>query len=256
MPRLVAVIGGENSGRMAVIQHLTKELKNRGYRVGLVKEFTGGRIDDQIWDAGRYDGSGLEAVVIAAIKDTAFFIGRRMGLGEIISSLHGLDYVLLEGFKEEKTVIKVVAAKDVDEAMLLIDDLTIAISGQIAESMEGVNRILALKIPVINCKVEAGKLGDLIESKALPYLPGMGHCGECGYKSCYEFAKATVKSDRILKECPILARDDVILEVNGGRVPLKDFPSNIIRNVIIGIALSLKNVGDVEEVKVTVRRRP
>lgn len=252
MPRLVGITGGDSSGKTIVIQHLTRELKKRGYRVGLVREVNTEWINEQHGDSWKFDESSPDMIAAAAINETAFFV-RRGGLSEILTFLQRFDYVLLEGFERERTVAKIIAARDADEVMSLLDDLTIAISGLIAELGAEKEKVSTLKIPIINCKVESEKLADIVEKKALPRLPEMAHCGECGYKSCYEFAKAFIRGDKGLKGCPLLVRDDVILEVNGRRVPLKTFPSNIIRNIVMGIISSLKITEDIKEVKIIIK---
>jgi molybdopterin-guanine dinucleotide biosynthesis protein B len=256
MPKFVAVVGGKHSGKTTVVQHLISELRRRGYRVGSVKEMPRAHWIDvpgkDTWEHGR---AGAEIVIAAPLNETICFIKKKPSLNEMLSFFHGLDYIVLEGFENEKTFPKIIAAKDADEASAFSDGLAIAVSGIIVESDGEVRKASILKVPIVNCEAEAEKLADMVEQKAFPNLPCLSHCGECGYSSCYEFAKAIVAEKEKAKKCPLLMRDDVVLEVNGDRVPLKLFPRLIIKNMVIGMVSSLNGVKEIAEVKIVVKKK-
>lgn len=255
MIKIVAVVGGKHSGKTTVIQHLTRELKGRGYKVGSVKEMPNVNwIDTPGKETWIHGEAGAEIVVGAAVSETALFIKRKLSLREITGLFSGFDYLLLEGFESEKTVAKIVAAKNAVEARAFYDGLVIAISGVIAESEEDVEKASALGVPVLNCKLEAGRLADVVVQKALPFFPGLVHCGECGYNSCHELAMAIIAGAANLKACPLYGKKDVVLKVNGKIVPLKSFPSLFIRRVLVGIVSSLNGVDQVEEIELLVKR--
>lgn len=254
MTRLVSVVGGKHSGKTTVIRYLISDLKLRGYKVSSIKEMLNIQWVDlsgkDTWEHGK---AGAEIVVATPLNETVFFVKRKLVLNEIMPFLSGFDYVILEGFEHE-TVARIVAAKDVKEAEKFSDSLTIAVSGLIAESEEEIRKVSNLKAPIFNCKFESAKIADLVEQKAFPLLPGVPHCGECGYRSCYEFAKAIVAGTEARRNCPLLMRDDVVLEVNGKMIPLKLFPRTIITNIVRGIVSSLKDIEEVREVKIIVRK--
>jgi molybdopterin-guanine dinucleotide biosynthesis protein B len=254
MPKLVSVVGGKHSGKTTVISYLIPELKLRGYSVGSVKEMPNVHWVDfpgkETWEHGK---AGAEIVVATPIDETVFFVKKKLSLKSILRFLQGLDYIILEGFENEKIIARIVAAKDAEEAEKLSEGQVIAISGLIAESEEA-KKALKLKVPILNCKTDATKIADLVEQKAFPYLPGMSHCGECGYKSCSEFAKAIVAGTEPPRNCPLLAKDDVILEVNGNRVPLKLFPRAIIKNIVMNMISSLKDIDKIREVKIVIKK--
>ncbi len=256
MPKLVSVIGGKHSGKTTVITHLIRELKLRGYSVGSVKEMLNAQwVDYPSKDTWEHGKAGAEIVVATPINETVFFIKKKMSLNILMNFLKGLDYVLLEGFEREKNIAKIVAAKDADEAERFLEEgQVIAISGLLVNSEEELKKASKLKIPILNCKTEAAKIADLVEKKAFHYLPGLSHCGECGYNSCSEFAKAIVEGKETLRSCPLLKTDDVFLEVNGNRVPLKLFPRFIIKNIVVSMVSSLKDVDKIHEVKIVVKK--
>lgn len=255
MPKFVAVVGGKHSGKTTVIQHLTSELKRRGYRVGSLKEMPRAHwVDVAGKDTWEHARAGAEIVIATPLDETVCFIKRKLSLNEMLPLFHGLDYIVLEGFENEKTIPKIIAAKDAEEAAAFSDGLAIAISGIIAESDEEIRKASALKIPIVNCKTEAEKLADRVEQKVFPNLPSLSHCGECGYSSCYEFAKVIIAEKETAKKCPLLMMNDVVLEVNGDRIPLKQFPRVIIKNIVMGMVPSLSGVKEIGEVKIIVRK--
>lgn len=252
--KVVAVIGGKHSGKTTIIQHLARELKSRGYRIGSVKEMPNVRwVDVPEKETWKHGEAGAEIVAGAAMDETAFFIKGKLALTEMAALFRGLDYILLEGFEKEDAVAKIIAAKDATEARTFYDDLAIAVSGVIAKSKGEMEKASTLGVPILNCMVEADKLADLVEQKALPLFPNFVHCKECGYNSCHELAKAIIAGVTDLKGCPLYGKTDVVLEVNGKIVPLKFFPSIFIKRALIGMVSSLDGVGQVEEIKLVVK---
>lgn len=255
MVRVVAVVGGKHSGKTTVIQRLVYELERRGYKVGSVKEMPNADwIDVSGKETWRYGEAGAEVVAGVARNEVALFIKKRLGLRDLMAFFAGLDYLfLLEGFEEERNIVRIVAAKDFVEAQIFHNDLTIAISGLIAESKEEIKKASNLGVPIFNCITEADKLADLIEQKALPLFPNLGRCGECGYNSCHDLARAIITGATSLRECPLLRKEDVVLEVDGRIVPLKSFPSLFIKRTLIGMISSLNGIGQAKEIKVIVK---
>jgi len=254
MPKFIAVVGGKHSGKTTVIQNLISELKNRGYRVGTIKEMVRiTTLDTPATETDRYSKAGAEIVVAIPRTETVIFVKKRLRLNEILPFLNGLDYVFLEGFETERTLPKIIAAKNFKEVLTYSDGLVIAISGLIMNSPKEFEKSAALQIPMFNSLTDAKKLADIVASKAFAKLPGLPHCSECGYASCYELAKAIVKGDAAAKNCFLLSKGEVRLEVNGCRIPLKEFPENIIRRMLEGMVSSLDGVQDIRELKIELK---
>lgn len=252
MPRFLAIVGRDPSENIAVTYYLIRELRRRKRSVSILMENPSAQqILDQskvLWERDL----NSEIAMITSTNETLILISKRIKLSEVMPLLSGIDYViLLEGSWDLNNLVKIVVARSIDEAINLYDDLTIAISG----SLEGFReKTVNLGAPIIDYRVESDKLADIVEQKALHFLPGFLHCGECGYKTCREFIKATVTGQTTLKMCPILAREDVTLEVDGEKIPLKSFPREIVKNVILGIVSSLKNKKEASEIKITIKR--
>ena len=172
MPKFVAVIGGKHSGKTTVIQNLVVELKERGYRVGTIKEMVRiPSLDTPATETDRYSEAGAEIIVAVPRKETVIFINKRMNLNEIFPFLHHMDFVILEGFETEKNLPKIIAAKTAKEAARFSNESAIAVSGLIMESKGEMRKAMVLHLPMFRSLIDAKKLTDLVEMKALTKLP-------------------------------------------------------------------------------------
>jgi molybdopterin-guanine dinucleotide biosynthesis protein B len=254
MPKCVAVVGGKHSGKTTIIQNLILELKNRGYHVGAIKEMVRiPTLDTPATETCRYSEAGAEIIVAVPRNETVIFVKKPLQLDDCLKFMSELDYVLLEGFETEKTLPKIIAAKNIKEVMEYSDGLAIAISGLIMDSKEEHKKSSALQIPMFNSTSDTKKLADIIELKAFAKLPDLPHCGECGYESCYEMAKAIIKNEAMAKKCFLLSKGTLRLDVNGAEIPLKEFPAKMIKLTIEGIVSSLNGVQDIKELKLEIR---
>ncbi|MEM1514771.1 MAG: (Fe-S)-binding protein [Candidatus Bathyarchaeia archaeon] len=253
MPKFVAIVGRDPAERVAVAYYLIHELRHRNHSVDLLRKVSS---IQQIMDLNKIlleHGANPDITILTSTNETFLLVNRRMKINEIASFSLKVDYIILEGLWDLDNIVKIVVAKNTDEAAALYDDLTIAISGPIAKFREEIGRVSGIKAPIINYNVEGDKLADIVEQKAFYFLPGFSHCGECGYKSCHEFVKAIVAGSASMENCLLFKREDVTLEVDGEKIPLKAFPRNIVRNVIMGIVSSLKNIKGANEIKIIVK---
>jgi molybdopterin-guanine dinucleotide biosynthesis protein B len=258
MPKFVAVVGGKHSGKTTIIQQLITELKNKGYKIGTIKHMPRIQTMDSpapAHDTWKHSEAGAEIIVAVPQNETVVFVKKKQKLNDLTEFLHGMDYVLLEGFENEKIFPKIIAAKTMQDVNEYSDGLAIAISGLIAESEEETQKATELQIPVIKSISEAKKLADRVEQKAFNMLPDLTHCGECGFESCYGLAKAIVADDPKAKNCPLLTGKSVVLEVNGTRIPVKDFPREIITNIVTSMAQSLNGVDDVRSLLLKIENK-
>ncbi len=164
MPKLVRVVGGKHSGKTTVVEHLTTELKHRGYRVGVIKEMVRiASLDTPSKETDRYAQAGAEAVVAVPREETVIFIKRRLSINEILPHLVEVDFLVLEGFDSELQIPKIVAAQTAEEARSYYTDVTIAVSGIITDSEEEMKKAFMLKIPLLSSFREIKKLTDITE---------------------------------------------------------------------------------------------
>lgn len=261
MTRFIAVVGGKHSGKTTVIQQLLLILKSRGYRVATIKEMPNiSSIDKQSenHDTWKHSEAGADIVVASPQDETVLFIKRKLSINEIAFFLQSEDYVLLEGFEKERVLPKIIAAKTVDEAASFSNGLTIAISGLLAESPVEMEKVSKLQIPVFNAKLQTETLVDLVEQKTFPLLPNLIDCAkcrplsECGYPSCYEYAKAIISGKSKTRCCPLDLKENFVIKINGNRLPLKDFPQAIIQNILMGLVSSLHGAKDIKTLKIEI----
>jgi molybdopterin-guanine dinucleotide biosynthesis protein B len=168
VPVVIAVVGGKKSGKTITIEILTKELAQRGYKIGAVKhipepDFT---IDTKGKDTWKFARSGAKIVVavsaaeIATIEKTE---SRNFSLKAILRKCRGSDLVFLEGFRklvaEDKSIYKIVVVRSPEE---------------IAEGLEIFSPILAFtgpyqpklglkRIPYVDIREDSERLADLVE---------------------------------------------------------------------------------------------
>jgi molybdopterin-guanine dinucleotide biosynthesis adapter protein len=263
MTKYIAIVGGKHSGKTTVIQKIIPILKNKGYRIVTIKEMLRVPTIDipkEAHDTWKHSEAGADIVIAVPQKETVLFLKEKLSLNQMVSYFNEADFVILEGFEKEKVFPKIIVAKTAVEAESFSDGLAMAISGIISESDKEIMAVSKLGIPVINSNSNAGELVDLIEHKAftmLPNLPGCSKChpvGECGYPTCYEHAKAIVSGKSKLLCCPLDLKEKLVIEVNGIKLPLKDFPQQIVQNALIGMLSSLHGPKEIKTVKIDLKR--
>ncbi|MEM3012606.1 MAG: molybdopterin-guanine dinucleotide biosynthesis protein B, partial [Candidatus Hadarchaeales archaeon] len=178
MFRVLGVGGYKDSGKTEVVVGLVRELVRRGYRVGTVKHLSRHpTIDREGTDTWRHAEAGSEVVVAVSGEEVAVRERRKKPeLEEVLLSLRGLDFVILEGFTGEE-VVKVKVARSEEEARELDDEFTAAFVGKGVKGK-----------PVFPLRA-SGALADLVEERAATPTGGLD-CGECGFGSCREFLVA------------------------------------------------------------------
>jgi molybdopterin-guanine dinucleotide biosynthesis protein B len=260
LPKFVAVVGGKHSGKTTVLTGLVQVFKKRGYKVATVKQMPNIETVDSpatSHDTWKHSTAGADIVVASPKTETVFFIKNKMNLNQIAAFLQDCDYVFLEGFEQEKTLAKIVAAKTMQEIQQYMDGLEIAVSGLIMESNEQTAKAAELGLPMFNVLVDAEKLADLVENKAFGLLAGLIHCGECGFPTCYDLAKALVAGDPKARGCALLSGERTVsLEVNGVKVPIKEFPRDVIKNVLEGVVLTLHGVKQIQTLTIKIENKP
>ncbi len=239
-----AVIGFSKSGKTTLIEQIIKELKNRGHSVATVKHIHGGKsIDLKEKDTRRHINAGAELTIALSDSETLEIRPLKTELWKILWRLSNYDFVVLEGFKKMFYGVKIAVARNLQEAKDLLDSLTIAFTGKLAEDVEEVDGI-----PVVS---NVKTLVDLVEEKA--FTPPAGfNCGECGYENCKKMAIAILENKARIEDCLYMG-SKVRLIVNEYEVKLNPFTSLVFKNVIMGLVNSLKGVESPREVKIEIR---
>ena len=225
---IIAVVGSSKSGKTTAIEALIRGLTKRGYKVASAKhipepEFT---LDTEEKDPWRHAKAGASTVLsvapneLTAIKkvDTAEY-----SLEQIVAEIEEVDIIILEGFKglagQDATIPKIVAVKMVDE---------------ISEALERYKNLLAFigpisdkqvksEIPFIDVLKEPEKLVDLVNQKV------------------------AILVERKRKE-----EEKITIKVNGRFVPLSPFVQKIVRETILAMISTLKEIKIKGEEKVSI----
>lgn len=227
--KVIGIIGYKKRGKTTLGIEIARELRRRGLKVGVVKH-SEGTLDLPNTDTGKYKEVSPEVAFISP-GETAIFLKGEKGLEEIINYLKG-DYLVVEGFKENKTFPKILCLEDKKEAKDLLNGLEIGVVG--AKN--------ALPLPYLK---DIKEIVDLVEARAFK-LPGLD-CQGCGYKNCYELAQEIVKGNKKEEDCVSLSPETQV-RIEGREVPLNPFIADMIRNTIQGLLSSLKGYrpGDME----------
>jgi molybdopterin-guanine dinucleotide biosynthesis protein B len=258
MPKFLAVVGGKNSGKTTIIQKLIPTFKRRGHKVATIKNMPQiQNVDSPAsnHDTWKHSQAGAEIVVATPQNETVLFIRKKLNLNEAASFLNGFDYVFLEGFSDEKIFPKLIAAKTPEEIEEFSDGLAIAVSGRVMEEDKNRKTVSSFGLPMFKISKGAEKLADLIEAKGFSILPDLPHCGECGFKTCYELAKALVADDPEAKGCPLQSKGKFTIEVNGEVVPLKAFPREFIQKTVTSLVRSLQDVPEIRTLTIKLENK-
>lgn len=104
---VVSFIGRSNSGKTTFLERLVKELKLRGYRVGVVKHTPHSfDIDHPRKDTKRLAQAGSDMVVISSPDRVALIerVDTELTLSQLLKFFEGtVDILLTEGYKNEDT---------------------------------------------------------------------------------------------------------------------------------------------------------
>jgi len=227
--RVVGIIGYKKSGKTSLLVKLARELTARGYTVSSLKHVSE-NIDLAGTDTSLHKQFTKQTAAVSPSEST-IFLPESKNVEQMLTFLES-DFVLIEGFKKEKTYPKIICLKPDDDLKTLVDGLQICIYGMRLE------QDLDIDVPIFNSENDISKIADLVEQKAFK-LPNL-NCGECGYENCYKLALEIIKGNRTINDCVAL-NADINIQIEGQTIPLKPFVANILTNTIIGMLSSLKD---------------
>ncbi len=224
--RTVGIVGYKNSGKTTLARALAQELVKRGHRVAAVKH-SSERMDFFEKDTARL-GEFANRVGFISPLESGVFWKKPLSLENMAPYLEA-DFLLVEGFKAEKTFPKIVCLRGEPDDRDLFDGLAICAVGPAHEGHE-------LAVPHLSLD-EIGKIADLVEEKAFK-LPNLD-CGSCGFETCYELAREIVGGTRSVEDCVSL-QPMTEVRIDGELMPMNPFISDIVRGTILGMLSPLK----------------
>lgn len=203
--KVLSVIGYSNTGKTTLIENLIKELKDRGYTVGTVKEvgcnnFT---IDKQGTNTYRHKLAGSQQISARSSQETDIMYQNKLELEELLM-YYNQDYVILEGITDERipNIVMGVTLEDVKEK---IDGNTLFVSGVIANNFYEFN-----KLEIINCKTRIKKITDIIERRVNEFKTKGCYtviCGKIRYKLK---TNQNIKINKLFKELSVKDNEIII----------------------------------------------
>lgn len=242
--KAMAFVGFKKSGKTTVVENVAKELKKRGYKVGIAKSMHANfdKKDSDTWKFKKI----VDYVLVRAQETDALLFDTR-DLNSLLSMMPEVDFLLLEGFKDAKHIPKIICAKIEEEVKELNDGLAIGISGIIAN--KGIEKINGL--PVINALETPGKIADLVEEKGF-ILPNI-NCRMCGF-DCYKMAKLIVKGEKSVKDCVVLSsKPRVMVKIDGKELPMKDWVQELVEKTIKGMLSAMKSYKEGKIIEIVIK---
>jgi len=229
---ILGIYGESNSGKTTLIVKLISSLKEKGFKVGSVKnihtkDFT---IDTQGKDTWRHKKAGAEIVVARSENETALIRNRKMFPNEVVAIMEkivGLDLIIVEGFWD-------------DESPKVL----------VGEGKEKPNTILRYKDnfdEILNFAIDGIKVGRVKKK-----LPGLD-CGKCGMKNCMELASLIYQEKKSFDDCYYFSEKRISLEVDDKEIPLGKFAKEILTGAIVGMVSSLKGVEGTRDIKIEIK---
>lgn len=228
--KAIGIVGYKKSGKTTLVTNLARELTNRGYKIATLKHiFQAKHLDLPFKDTARHMQYATQTAAISP-AESALFFNHRKSLEQMIEYLEA-DFLLVEGFRQEKTFPKIICFKQTSETKELFDGLQIG-AATLAHPSK-----MDLGVPVFNIQEDIERIADLVEGQAFK-LPNL-NCGNCGCESCYELAREIIRGKKSLEDCPAL-RPKTQITLNGKVFALNPFISQMIRGTITGMLSSLK----------------
>jgi molybdopterin-guanine dinucleotide biosynthesis protein B len=164
--KVFTIIGYTNTGKTSTILKVIEELTRRGKNVNAVKSvhIEGFTIETEGKDSWLHWKAGAETTAIRADGETSIIYRKTMSAAELMPFFKA-DFLVMEGFKEEKDIPKIICAADEEQIKELMDDTVFAIAGVVSNKIDTFQGIT-----VFNGLEQTEKLVDLIEEKAVDSL--------------------------------------------------------------------------------------
>lgn len=215
MRPIISIVGKSESGKTTLLEKLIIELKQRGYKVAVIKHTSEDiELDTEGKDTWRFSQIGSDVVAISSGKELALMkkLERDLSPQELSRFIvWDYDIILTEGFKRSGTVKIEVHRREQGEKLLSSPKQLLAVV---------TDEPLDVSVPQFS-KDEVQKLADLIENRLLAQDKG----------------------------------DDVDLLVNGAHIPLNPFTRGFIAETLFGMVSSLKGVKKVKSLHISLRRK-
>jgi molybdopterin-guanine dinucleotide biosynthesis protein B len=244
LPLVVNIVGrGRGTGKTSIIEQITRKLSEKNYHIASIKHISTETFDTPNKDTWRHLKAGAKSVV-ALTSDEIIHIKmtEKPSLTQALEVIDDeVDIILVEGFKDSIYAKIIVGEKSSDINDLLPNlDNVIAISGRVSIDPYEIDKVSG-DVPILKMEELLPLIEKMLIGETVKKLPGL-NCKSCGYDSCIEMGKSILKGVASIDDCKTLAIADVKLMIDSERINLSPFPREFIKNVVIGMAKSLKGV--------------
>lgn len=95
--------GYSNSGKTTLIEKIIRNLKSRGLRVAIIKHHAHEEleVDREGKDSWKFTRAGADISIVSSPGKTAYIEQRSLEFQQLVSMVHDVDLILVEGFKKE-----------------------------------------------------------------------------------------------------------------------------------------------------------
>jgi molybdopterin-guanine dinucleotide biosynthesis adapter protein len=224
--KVIGIVGYKNSGKTTLTRALGQDLTARGHKVAVIKH-SSHSLDVQGKDTAML-GELSGQVGFISPRESAVIWKKSLSLENIIPYLEA-DFVLVEGFKDQRTFPKIACLRGQPDDRNLFDGLIICAVGPTG-AVEGMDVSLFHRDDV-------APIADLVEERAFK-LPKLD-CGGCGHERCYDLAREIVAGKRSVGDCVSL-HPDTKVSIDGAPLALNPFIAGIVRDTILGLLSSFK----------------
>lgn len=131
---VISVVGKSNVGKTTMLEKLIRELKQRSYKIAIVKhDVHGFSIDIPGKDSWRHTQAGADVVVISSPQKMAMItqVKVELDLNQICSRISGVDLIITEGYKQANKPKIEVYRKGVCDQLLCSPEELIAIAADV-----------------------------------------------------------------------------------------------------------------------------
>lgn len=275
VPVLAVLSAKRKTGKTVVAEALTSKLVKSGLRVAAAKHIAKSRftLDAPGTDTRRLAEAGAQQVVAVTGGEVVNILKTDtsgLNLEALIESFKPADLIVLEGFKslvlQREDVVKIIVSDDTAEVFNLLNTARRPIAAITGEVAVGDNsKLEETGIPLVRFPEETARLTKLVfehyraQRALIETLVSLGglDCGDCGYETCYEHAKAIQAVRSSLDKCIVIrAGEKVTVTINGVKLPMKGFVQDIIQRAVLGMVSSLQKTdihGD-ERLNITITR--
>ena len=210
---VISFVGKSNVGKTTFLEKAVKELKDKGYRVAVIKhDIHGFEIDHPGKDSWRMSQAGSDVVIISSANKMAMIkkTSQELSLDQLEDYIMGeVDIILTEGYKSaEKPKIEISRAEVSGTPLCEEKELVALVTDQRFD----------LDVPHFTLNDASGVVDLLIEKF-------LGKQRETG----------------------------VSLSVNGNHVSLNSFVKDVFINTISGLVTTLHGTENARDIKVTIR---